>query len=296
MRCIQREQVSYYAFRRMWSWLGFLLIASWAAVATAQQMPGPVGSPEGPWRMQIHWVPLDIAGTRYLLHTRVCRPAIETPARVVVIAHGTPAATVRPGMKPVFCASEAARWFLDRGYVVIASMRRGYGETGGHWAEGRTSCATADYFGQGLESARDLAATVEYAASLPFARPSGMIVIGHSAGGWGAIAYNTMPHARVTGFINMAGGKGGHEQGAANYNCRPELLADAAGRLARTAATPMLWVYNENDSYFAPAIATAMYAAYTQNGGHAEFQRLGAFANDGHKLFFGAGGSQIWGP
>ncbi len=58
----------------------------------------------------------------------------------------------------------------------------------------------------------------------------------------------------------------------------------------------MLWVYTENDSYFAPTIAAALYTAYTQNGGKAEFQRLGAFGQDGHQLFFGQGGSAVWGP
>jgi len=78
-------------------------------------------------------VPLDIGGIRYLLQARVCRPTSAAPARVVVIAHGSPPdASARPGMKLLSCESEAARWFLDRGFVVIAAMRRGYGETGGY--------------------------------------------------------------------------------------------------------------------------------------------------------------------
>jgi hypothetical protein len=35
---------------------------------------------------------------------------------------------------------------------------------------------------------------------------------------------------------------------------------------------------------------------YTQNGGKTEFERPAPFGNDGHRLFFGAGGSRIWGP
>jgi hypothetical protein len=35
---------------------------------------------------------------------------------------------------------------------------------------------------------------------------------------------------------------------------------------------------------------------YTQNGGRAEMQRPGPFDNDGHRLFLGSGGAQIWGP
>jgi hypothetical protein len=94
----------------------------------------------------------------------------------------------------------------------------------------------------------------------------------------------------------MAGGRGGHQEMTANSNCRPDLLAAAAGQLARGATTPMLWIYSQNDSFFAPAIAAALYAAYSQNGGRAEFHQLGPFGNDGHRLFFGTGGSQVWGP
>ena len=278
-------------------WLSLFFVLALVGTAQAQQAAGPVGDPEGEWRAQIHWVPLDIAGARYLLYTRICRPAGEAPAQVVVIAHGSPPSpSARPGMKPVACDSEAARWFLERGFVVVAAMRRGYGETGGHWVEGAARCDAADYFNSGLESTRDIAATVDYAATLPFARPQGMVVVGQSAGGWGALAYNAMPHPRVSAFVDMAGGRGGHYQYQANMNCRPELLVDAAGRLARTATTPMLWIYAENDSFFAPQIAASMYAAYTQNGGRGEFEALGPFGQDGHRLFYGAGGSQIWGP
>ena len=281
---------------RFWLSLGMILV--WAVAASAQQTPGPVGAPEGVWREQIHWVPLDLGGTRYLLYTRICRPPGETPARAVVIAHGSPpSALSRPGMKPVSCDSEAARWFLQHGFAVLAGMRRGYGETGGAWAEASGPCDDRrDYARAGLESVRDIAAMVEYAAALPFARPGGMALVGQSAGGWASIAYNATPHPRVTAIVNMAGGRGGHENQISNSNCRPDLLAEAAGRLARSATTPMLWVYTENDSYFAPAIAAALYTAYVQNGGKAEFQRLAAFGQDGHQLFFGSGGSAIWGP
>ena len=111
------------------------------------------------------------------------------------------------------------------------------------------------------------------------------------------MAYNSMPHPRVTGLISMAGGRGQvMTKSGLGGICRPDLLADAAGRLARTATTPMLWVYAENDKFFAPEIAAAIYGAYTQNGGKAEFEHLGPFGEDGHRLFSTPGGSQIWGP
>jgi dienelactone hydrolase len=275
--------------------LGLALAVVWGGIAGAQQMPGPVDTPEGVFRRQIHWVPLDISGTRYLLNTVICRPPGEAPARVAIIAHGT--ADNRPAVQPPNCEREWAKWFLDRGFVVVYALRRGYGATGGYYAEDLGRCGDETNFVRiGLETARDIAATVEYAAALPFARPQGMVLLGQSAGAWGAIAYNATPHPRVTAIINMAGGRGGHQEHRDNNNCRPDQLAASAGQFGRTATTPMLWVYAENDSFFAPAIATALYTAYSQNGGRAEFERPGPFSNDGHRLFFGPGGSQIWGP
>jgi dienelactone hydrolase len=274
------------------------MVMTAAGAAMAQQAQGPVGTPTGPWREQIYWIPASVSGQQYLLYTRVCRPSGDAPARVVVIAHGTPAdVSVRPRMVPTACESEAARWFLDRGFVVVASMRRGYGATGGPMADWNGACGgERDYTRSGRAAATDIGATIDYAATLPFAKPTGILLVGQSAGGWGSIAYNSQPHPRVTAIVNMAGGTGGHFNQIPNNNCMPERLESDAGVLGRSATTPMLWIYTENDSFFAPQIAAAMYAAYSSAGGKAEFYQLGAFGNDGHQLFFSRGGSAIWGP
>src|SRR5439155_26736746 len=58
--------------------------------ARAQPAAGPVASPAGPWREQIHWIPMiDAAGTHHLLQARICWPLGGAPSRVVVTAHGT---------------------------------------------------------------------------------------------------------------------------------------------------------------------------------------------------------------
>lgn len=281
---------------RWWVSLVFVLVS--VGIAQAQQAAGPVGDPEGVWRAQIHWIPMtDAAGAGHLLYARICRPAGDAPARVVVIAHGT--SPNNRAATPGRCDGEVARWFLDRGFLVIFALRRGYGATGGNWAEGiyHRPCDAPDYARAGMETALDIAATVDYGTALPFAWPQAAVVIGQSGGGWGAMAYNSMPHPRVSALISMAGGRGQMmTKSGLGGICRPDLLADAAGRLARTATPPMLWIYAENDRFFAPEIAAAMYGAYTQNGGRGEFEHLGPFDGDGHRLFFGAGGSQIWGP
>lgn len=244
------------------------------------------------------WVPYtDANGTAYQLFAQVCRPNQPGSARVVVIAHGSPAnASARPTMKPLACDSETVNWFLQRGYMVVYTMRTGYGRTGGPYAEGIGHCDASEFVDAGRGTARQIAAVVDYATTLPGARPNGAIVIGHSAGGWGAMAFNAIPHPKVSAVVSMAGGRGGHVGGQPNANCRPEQLAVAAGMLASGATTPMLWLYSENDTFFSPAIASSLYAAYARAGGQAQFVQIGPFDTDGHQLFVRRGGSAIWGP
>ncbi len=78
--------------------------------------------------------------------------------------------------------------------MLAFALRSGCGATGGAWAEGYGNCAEADYARAGLETARDINAVVNYATALPFVRHDGAVVVGHSAGGWGAVAYDSQPH------------------------------------------------------------------------------------------------------
>src|SRR5262249_4101303 len=242
--------------------------------------------PEGVWREQLHWIPmLDALGTRHLLQARICRPPGDAPARFVVLAHGT--FPNNRGAVPGRCETETARWFLDRSFIVVMALRRGYGATGGPWAEGTYHQPGDDYLRPGLETARDIRASVDYAAALPFARPDAAVVIGHSGGGWGTIAYNSLPHPHVSALISMAGGRGQEitKDGLSGV-WRPDLLAEAAAQFGRTATTPMLWVYSENDRYFNPATAALLYDAFTRNGGQAALKQAPPYGNHGHPSFF----------
>jgi dienelactone hydrolase len=251
-----------------------------------------------PARDQTLAIPLtDTSGTAVELKARVCRPAGDRRAALVLINHGSPPhGAERARVQLGRCEQEAARWFLQRGYVVAFVLRRGYGATGGPWVESYGSCANPDYVRAGIESAHDINAAVEYLTALPFVNPSGAIVVGQSAGGWGTIAYDSLAHPRVAAFVVMAGGRGGHQEDAPDHNCNPQRLAQAAGHFGATASTPMLWIYAINDSYFGPAIAQALWRAFTAAGGRADLKQPAAYDGDGHRLFNGPGGAAIWGP
>ena len=243
----------------------------------------------------------DQDGTPRLLYARVCRPEGDAPARVVVYNHGT--GPDRIIMQPHDCSSEAMSWFLRRGFMVVQPVRRGYGATGGPDSaynlagpQGIRRCDDLQPAAMALESARDAAAAVDYATALPGARPDGAVVLGVSTGGYTAIAFNSRPHPKVSAVVNVSGGIGGRIGGNIGQVCHADRMVQDAGKLGTTAATPMLWLYATNDTFFSPDLGRAMHAAYTAAGGKAEFIEPGVFGYDGHAMFNGIGGSRLWGP
>jgi dienelactone hydrolase len=240
----------------------------------------------------------DGRGETHQLAGKLCLPqGVSGKTRLVVINHGSPVeAAERRNMELGGCRSEPAQWFLTRGFAVVFALRRGYGATGGVYAEDHGRCNDPDYIHAGLDSARDVEATVNYATMLPQVRADGAIVAGVSAGGWATLAYGAISHPRVIALIDFAGGRGGHHNNNHNSNCMPEALADAAGFYAKTASTPMLWVYAENDTFFPPRIAAALYKSYSDHGGKADFHAMPSFGDEGHHLWGAKGGSTVWGP
>lgn len=287
--------------RRNWGVILILLLFGCAepgggtVTGSTARTAGPITEEKGPWREQDHWIPVE--GTNQFILMRLCRPAGSNPVRLVVANHGSPSsAAQRPNMAPWSCEQRAISWFLTRGYAVALPLRRGYGASGGTWAENYGSCRDPNFVAGGTETARDIRSAVTYATALPGIRPDGAVVVGQSAGGWGSLALAARNPPEVAAIVNMAGGRGGRVDNLPNNNCRADVLATSAGQFGQSARVPSLWVYTANDSFFSPSLAGAMHQNYVQAGGVAEFRALPAFGQDGHGLFTAAGGPQIWGP
>ena len=287
---------------RLLALLAALFAAACDAPATVPQA-GRATAPMGRYADTIHRVPVaEEDGRTRLILMRVCHPPGQSgPAPLVVLNHGSPggAPEARRRMQPSLCESGAAQWFLARGYVAAIPLRRGYGADRGAWAESYGRCETPDFVAAGRETARDIAAALAYARRLPEVEgQAGALVVGQSAGGWGTVALSGLRVDGVAGLVNFAGGRAGRIGGRANDNCRPDLMVNSAARFGAAArgGVPMLWIYTQNDSFFAPAQVARMHAAYVQAGGRAELHALGAFAQDGHMLYAGRGGAAVWAP
>lgn len=259
---------------------------------------GASAQPDAMVREEMHRVPVQRAdGIVQMIPMRLCLPRAGSALPLAMLHHGMPRDDAERARLVLFpCDAEPVRWFLREGFAVGMPLRRGYGPEGGAWAEA-FYCRPADFRTSAGEAARDMEAALGYASTLPdidATRPA--LVIGLSAGGWGALGLASRNPAGVGAILNFAGGIGGRAGWTPNTNCGVETLVKLAGAFGTTARVPSLWLYAANDSFFSPEIATAMHQAFTAGGGLAELVLLPAWGSDGHRLFFAPSGSETWGP
>lgn len=263
-----------------------------AAPAAAQQaadgedavagVAGPQGPEEGETRRQPWLIPLH--GQSLLMRATLMRPQGAGPFPLAVISHGSTQDSVRRAKYPMPEYGAAARWLLERGHAVLLPLRPGHGATGGPYLEDQGRCDSPDYRAAGLATADSIGSAIDHMIAQDFIRKSDVVVVGHSAGGFGALALASRNPPMLKAAISFAGGRGGRADGRPGQNCAPDRLVAASAAFGRTARIPTLWLYAENDSYFAPALASRMAAAYRAAGGRAEFHMLPPLQVDGHRL------------
>ena len=176
--------------------------------------------------------------------------------------------------------------FARRGWAAAIVMRRGYGGSDGGWAENFGSCSNPNYLAAGTAGAADLKLTVEFLSHWKDIEPTHMIAVGVSAGGFATVALTADPPSGLAAAISFAGGRGSEKD---NEVCREDRLVEAYRALGKQSRIPMLWVYAQNDHFFAPQLAEKMRAAFTAGGGVVDFVSAPAFGSDGHELFSPAG-------
>jgi dienelactone hydrolase len=268
-----------------------LLVAT--PLAAQAQTPGPQGEPRGSSREQVHLVPFapDV-GFEGLMHVIVHRPRGDGPHPLAIINHGSPrSAADRANFVSRFGAASA--WFVERGFAVALPTRRGYGPTGGGFAEDFGRCDSPDYRGAGLATAQEIRSTLIYMRGQSFVDPNRIALVGQSAGGWGVLASAGQNLPGVVAIVNFAGGRG--SRGPDNV-CSSSVLVSAARRFGEGVKVPVLSIYTANDSYFNPSLARRMHEAFVEGGASkARLVQLSAFGEDGHGLFGHRDGPGFWG-
>ena len=235
----------------------------------------------------------------------VARPVGAGPFPLVVMNHGVSLNAQERAFFPLVEFRDAAMWFARRGYMVVAPTGSGYGaaaldvpERGLHsvFFSKIGSCDNPNFHDAGLAVALLDKWIIDYMTDQKLVVPNRAVVVGQSAGGWAAMALSSKNLPSVRAIITFAAGRGGRVGGKPNNNCAPDKLVEAIADFGRTARTPMLWIYIENDTFFGPALSKQMHQAYTSAGGNAEYHLLPPFGSDGHFLIDSAESIPLWAP
>lgn len=271
-----------------------ILFSGVLAAPRAAPLAGPQSAEQGTLRNQIWLLPSAQPGV--LMRATVLRPPGAGAFPLMVMNHGSTQNAARRLALPMPAFDALSRWFVRHGYAVVVPQRPGHGETGGAYREDQGGCDDPDFARAGAGAAESIAAAVAYMRAQPFVRRNGVIVSGQSAGGWAALAFASHAPGGIGAAINFAGGLGGQSFDRPGNNCAPDRLVAAAAAFGRTSRIPTLWIYTENDSYFAPRLSGAMAAAFRAAGGKADYALLPPFGDDGHFMAERPGSESAWGP
>jgi pimeloyl-ACP methyl ester carboxylesterase len=246
----------------------------------------PSARPEGAegefYRQQTWLVPTP--DTAKLAHAFLYRPPGDGPFRLAVIAHASTENAIRRAQMPQPAYRGLVAFLVARGFAVLVPERLGHGATGGSYLEGQGDCEHPDYDKAGRETGKQIAIAVQALQREAFVLKDGAVVIGHSAGGWGALAAAGRRLSSVSSVIVFAAGRGGHADDTPGKVCAPEMLIKTAEQFGGGARIPVTWLVAENDSYFLPRLSHEMAEAFRRGGGKVTFIVLPAVGNEGHAM------------
>ena len=250
--------------------------------APAQERFGAQGPESKPDRMQQWLVPSPDLPTaaRAILY----RPPGDGPFRLALIAHASTQNPLRRAQMPQNEYRALAAFLVARGFAVLVPERPGHGATGGRYLEDQGDCDGADYDSAGRATAEAIAAALNYMRSQSFVRQQAAVILGHSAGAWGALAMAGEKAKGVSAIVAFAAGRGGHANDLPDQVCARHSLLATAREFGKGARVPVTWLVAANDTYFSPGLSRQLADAFRSGGGSVDFHVLAASGSEGHWL------------
>jgi dienelactone hydrolase len=262
---------------------GLLILASFVSQAALAGPPlgaqGPESEPNREQQWRVPTPDADVSARAVLF-----RPQGEGPFRLALIAHATTQNAPRRAQMPQPEYRALAAFLVARGFAVLVPERPGHGVTGGKYLEDQGGCDDADYVHAARATANEIALPLEFLRTQSFIRKDGAVIIGHSAGGWGALALAGEDPRSISAIIAFAPGRGGHANDYPDQVCAPHTLLASAGEFGKAARVPVTWLVAANDSYFAPDLSRRLAGAFRSAGGKADFRVLAPSGSEGHWL------------
>lgn len=239
-------------------------------------------------------------GSDAAMVTHVYKPAGNGPYPVLLFSHGRAGdvATRSKLSNPV--ALGHVRYWLSKGYAVVAPVRPGYGDTGGSDTEssGNAISATGECRGQPDPSrtakgaVRSTTVALDWVRAQPWAMANKILLEGQSVGGLTTVAMCAANPPGVVGCINFSGGTGGSPELTPARMCSPEATTALMAEFGRVTKLPSIWLYAENDLFWGAEPPRLWHAAFAQGGSPTDFVQTVAVPPDGHRLL--ALGGRLW--
>ena len=243
--------------------LGIVVLACMAAGGGRAADPAP----------EVTYIPIAEGGIGAALPrmlTGVYRPPGDGPFPVLIYSHGRSGTEAERGRTRVPDPRGHVRYWLSKGFAVVAALRPGYGESGG--AVGEDSGVRFDMFGNcwwqtDFARSADVASaavlkTLAWVRRQPWADAHRIVLAGASMGGLASIASAATHPDGVVAYINFSGGTGGNGTRSPEHNCGLETMAPVMAAYGRRMQVPSLWLYAMNDSYWGADWPRAWFDAY----------------------------------
>lgn len=232
----------------------------------------------------------------YSLAGTILRPRGEGPFGAIVLNHGVGVGAYERFIESPTLLIQAASAFVARGYVVVMPLRRGFGETGGTFAESPGECSNPHYGRGERAAATDVLAAYEFARKLPYVDPDRMILAGQSAGGVASLYAAAQQPDGLMAVLAFAAGRGADPLGRSGVPCAAEALAALFQDLGVSVRVPVLMYYTENDLYFGPSASRSWFQRLQSGGVRGEYVLQPPFGDNGHFVFSHTKGIPLWLP
>ncbi len=213
------------------------------------------------------------------------RPPGKGPFRLAVIAHASTQNRLARAQMPQPEYTALASALVARGFAALVPQRPGHGKTGGPYLEDQDGCDNAEYMLSARSTGESIMAALNFMRTQPFIRKDDSVIVGHSAGGWGALSLSDRSPKNISAIVVFAPGRGGRANDRAGNICAPDKLIAAAKEFGEDAKVPVTWLVAENDSYFSPEFSKKMADAFIEAGDDkVDFRVLPPFGKEGHWL------------
>jgi dienelactone hydrolase len=241
-------------------------------------------------------VRIPVSSGNYTLAAKILRPEGLGPYGAIVLNHGAAVSSEERRTESPDLLVQAATQFARRGYVVVMPLRRGFGATGGEFAEDAGSCRNPEYQRGEAAAAEDVMAAYEYTRALPYVDGERMILAGQSAGGVASLYTAARGPSGLVAVLAFAAGRGGNPARNPGVPCAVEPLARVFDEMGKAVKVPVLFHYAENDHFFNAQTSRLWFERFTAAGARAEYVLQPAFGKDGHYIFSDDSGARYWLP